>query len=166
MKTINLTQGRYAMVDDQDYEWLSQFRWHAAECPNKGISSLWYAYRHAGQNRPKLSMHRAIANRCGFPSDKDCDHKDGNGLNNQRDNLRPCTNGQNNGNRRKESGCSSSFKGVYWRKERQQWISRLRRNKQSYFLGCFKSEIDAAKAYDSAAIIHFGEFALLNFPCR
>lgn len=156
MKTIPLSQGKVALVDDIDFAWLSSRTWHAAQAKR----GMWYAYSHSSGTDTKLAMHRAIVSQLGLYQ---VDHRDGNGLNNQRHNLRKCTQSQNNANRRKQSGCTSRFKGVYWRKARQSWIAQLRCKKRYYFLGCFQTEEDAAKAYDKAARVHFGEFACTNF---
>lgn len=92
------------------------------------------------------------------------DHRDHNGLNNQRKNLRKATQSQNNGNLRKTPGRSSQFKGVSFRRDRGCWKSQIRFHGQLHFLGLFDCEKLAARAYDCAARQFFGEFALLNFP--
>jgi len=159
MKKIKLTQGKHAMVDDEDYHWLSQRKWYAVKVSHAGTSPTWYAKRW-----PNLYMHQAISIRMGFRSAKGNDHADGNGLNNQRFNIRKASYTQQNGNRRKESGCRSKFKGVYWRKDRGHWVARLRHKWTSYYLGSFVEEELAARAYDNAARKIFGSFARLNAP--
>jgi hypothetical protein len=91
------------------------------------------------------------------------DHQDGNGLNNQKYNLRICTTAQNGANQRTQSRKKSSrFKGVNWDKDRQKWYAHIKVNQVLKNLGRFSSEIEAAKAYNKAAIIAFGKFAKLN----
>ena len=91
------------------------------------------------------------------------DHINGNGLDNRKENLRFCTNGQNIAWGKKRKG-ASKFKGVSWYTNRKIWVSKLKSNGVNYFLGYFEKENDAAKAYDIAAMKYHGEFARLNFP--
>lgn len=160
MKTIQLTQGKVAFVDDEDFDWLSQSKWHAVEMKPRTLPPYWYARRFCGRS-PEY-MHSAILKRMGYF--QDCDHKDGNALNNQRSNLRPCSDGQNNANRRKQIGTTSNYKGVSFCKSRGLWEAKIGINLKRQFLGRYQIEIDAAMAYDAAAIVYFGEFARLNFP--
>jgi hypothetical protein len=94
----------------------------------------------------------------------DVDHANGNGLDNQRHNLRPASRSQQGGNRRKQQRTSSRYKGVYWCKERRHWRAYIRVAGQMRWLGRFADEGDAARAYDAAALAAWGEFARLNFP--
>ena len=89
------------------------------------------------------------------------DHKDGNPLNNHRDNLRLCTPSQNNKNSRKQSNNTSGFKGVS--KHRDVWLAQIRVDDRFKYLGCYKDKIEAAKSYDKAAYELFKEYAKLNF---
>lgn len=154
MKRIPLTRGMFALVDDADFELVNQFKWCAHKCRN-----TFYAARNVilpdGRSITQ-HMHRFL-----LTGVSRIDHEDGNGLNNQRDNLRPATASQNGANRLKAVGEHSSlFKGVYWHKDSGKWMARIK----TIFLGKFKNEIDAAFAYDRAAKRHFGEFVKLNFP--
>ena len=150
MRTISLTQNKVALVDDADYEWLSQRKWWANQ-----HHSTFYAAQGAEL------MHRAILGL--QPGDKrQCDHRDGNGLNNQRSNLRICTQTQNIRSQRKRKNTTSRYKGIYWHCRDCKWCSRIRVNNNLIWLGYFNSEIEAAKVYDAAAIEHHGEFALTN----
>jgi hypothetical protein len=153
-RRIPLTQGKYAIVDPEDYEFLVHYKWYAAK---QGYT--YYAIRkHAGKH---ISMHRQIIN---APKGLVCDHIDHNGLNNTKQNLRNCTQSQNACNQRKRRNKSSTYKGTHWHRRDKKWHARIKANGHRYFLGCFNKEIDAAKAYDKAAKIYHGQFASLNFP--
>lgn len=163
VKKISLTQSQRAMVDDEDYEFLNQWKWRALKTRREKPQRAWYAYRTTARpNRKSVYMHQEIMRHHGFLNVIQCDHKDADGLNNQKSNLRPATSNQNHWNRKKRSGCSSKFKGVYWHKKQNGWMARIFCLGKYYYLGMFEKETDAAKAYDSAAIRHFGEFARLN----
>lgn len=161
MKQIPLTQGKFALVDDEDYEELSKFKWYSFKRGN-----TFYAIRnHPGQRL----MHRMILNLNGKLV---CDHKDRNGLNNQRSNLRICTQAQNCMNSSSQKNSTSSFLGVCWTKQRQKgkdyfyWRATISVSGKKIHLGSFKNEIEAARVYNEAAKKYFGEFANLNklFP--
>ncbi len=157
MREISLTQGYVALVDDEDYEWLSKHKW--CVCVARGGPA---AVRYIGGGRRNMKhvyMHREITN---APSDKEVDHKDHCTLNNQRENLRVCTSTQNHANSIKRIGCSSRFKGVSWHKKAGKWRARVVKGGKETHLGLFADEVVAAHAYNAAALKHFGEFALLN----
>ncbi len=158
MKTIELTQGKVALVDDEDYEYLNQFNWQALKARH-----TWYAHRN-GYNKDrhvKIYMHRDILK---VPVGVNTDHKDGNGLNNQRCNIRIATNAQNQQNQiNLAGGKSSCFKGVCWSKADNKWYVHITVKSRSVRLGSYISEIEAALVYDEAAKEYFGEFARLNF---
>jgi len=157
MKKIKLANGGFTMVDNCDYKELSQHKWYS-----KAIPKLYVLRRkHKDGVRKTILMHRQIlglTKTCVY-----CDHIDGNGLNNVRNNLRPCTSAQNQMNRKKGLGCSSKYKGVFHIKKHNKWLSHITVNKKLIRLGTFNSEIDAAKCYDKNAIKFFKEFAYLNF---
>jgi len=151
MKEIPLTKGKAALVDDEDYPLISQYKWHAIY--NEGS---WYA--RGTVNGKRIVMHRVIC-----PGIQQLDHKNRNGLDNQKCNLRPCNDHLNQGNQRlRKDKTSSRFKGVYWNYKSNGWESRIRSSGKQKHLGTFQSEIMAAMAYDEAAKIVFGDFACTN----
>lgn len=163
MKTIPLTQGKVALVDDEDFERLSMHKW-TAERRNGKVRIFWYAIRKEPvgyvENRTKYKtkyLHQEI-----LGVSTGIDHKDGDGLNNQRHNLRLCSQTQNSQNKLKRKGCSSKYKGVCWFRPAKLWAAGITVNGRSISLKYFKSEIDAAKVYDAAAVKYFGEFAKTN----
>lgn len=151
MKTIPLTQGKIALVDDEDYERVSAFKWYA----HKNYRTF-YALRHTPWKdgaRQVIRMHSFIM---GIPY---VDHVNCDGLDNRKKNLRSADSRQSSQNRRKELNSCSRFKGVSW--DKKHWRARI---KGTISLGNFDSEEAAARAYDEAAKKLFGEFARLNFP--
>ena len=152
MKVIALTQGREVVVDDEDYEFLAQRRWKCEPRRDSG-----YACRTEG--RTTIYMHQLVAERYGLDvCECEIDHKDGNGLNNQRTNLRAATRSQNNANQRVARRNRSGYKGVYWSQAARKFAAQLGRK----YLGLFESPVDAAIAYNCAARARFGDFAHLN----
>lgn len=164
MRNIPLTQGKVAIVDDCDFARLMQWKWCAAKKTRSGGRLYWCATRTDTSGGPgnyeRVYMHREIAAVAGIPQ---VDHQDGDGLNNRRSNLRPATGHQNQGNKRKQVGCTSQYKGVSWSKQRGMWKADIKQGGKKVYLGYFADEVLAAKAYDAAAVEYFGEFALLNF---
>lgn len=158
MKEIVLSQGKVASVDDDDFEYLSQWKWHA----RKGKNTFYAARNTSRKNPPKIVvlMHRAILN---LKNTTDiADHIDRNGLNNCKSNLRIATGTQNNANATSAKNSTSKYLGVYWYKTRNKWKSEITKNRKNICLGYFPTEEDAAFAYNQAAIIYHGEFANLN----
>jgi hypothetical protein len=154
MKEIPLNHGHIALVDDADFESVSQFKWTAL--PHHRTV---YAIRKVGKTIQR--MHRFIME-LSDPAVQ-VDHRDHDGLNNQRGNLRPATNAQNRSNGRKPAtGHTSRFKGVYWNKKDGKFRAQIKVLQLNIYLGLFDQEIDAARAYNKAAVRHFGEFAQLN----
>jgi hypothetical protein len=158
MKQIPLTKGLFTIVDDLDYERVSKFKW----CAQK-IGTKYYAVRGAWSNRKTnaVFLHRFLTN---APPGILVDHVNGNGLDNRNTNLRLCTVRQNLQNRPAQLNNKSGFKGVSYSKDRNKWVAAICINGKQTALGRFNNKIDAAKAYDTAAKLHFGEFAFLNFP--
>lgn len=151
----------FAIVDD-DIGWaLDCFKWH----PIKGHNTF-YARRCVTVNGKSkfLYMHREILGGNERLMGFEVDHKDHDGLNNVKENLRKCTHQQNQQNNRQTGTYSSKFKGVYWNKQQKVWMVRIQENKRDSYIGRFHDEQLAAKAYDLAAIRIQGDFARLNFP--
>ena len=157
MKYIKLTQNQVAIVDDEDFDMVSQHKW----CVINDYSTFYAltSIRKPSGKRINLKMHRLILNPSGSLQ---VDHRDGDGLNNQRGNMRVCTNQENQYNQRPQKGKSSQYKGVSWHKQSKKWQAYIKNNGKLKHLGHFVDEIDASKAYDAAAKKLFGEFARLN----
>jgi len=159
MKKIPLTRGMVALVDDTDYEWLNNWKWYAMH--NHNTFYAVHNIRVTKNEQAKVGMHRLILE-LHRGNKLQADHIDGNGLNNQRSNLRICTGAQNRRSQRSQMGCTSRYKGVCWHHHKRKWNSRISVNRKRMHLGYFSSEKTAAAAYNQAALKHFGEFALLN----
>lgn len=157
MKQITLTQDKVALVDDADFEWLSRWKWRARKC-----GMVWYACRNSPRpEHQTIYMHREI-----LGDSWHIDHKDGDGLNNQRQNLRSASkqqNGQNSGLRKNNT---SGFKGVSHNRKLNKWVAQIQVGERSIYLGVFATAEESALAYDKAAVEHCGDFARLNFPER
>ncbi len=148
--------GLYALVDEQDYELVSGFSWFTMLRPN-GVIYARRQFRGADGKRHEQRMHTLLT---GWV---ETDHINLNGLDNRRENLREADRSQNCANRRKPShGLTSTFKGVSWDSRRRMWQALIMVHKKNIYLGRHHSELEAARAYNDAAVKHFGEFALLN----
>lgn len=156
-KYIELTRGKRAAVDDADYDWLNQWKW----CAHKSVRT-YYAVRsiRSGQSVKSILMHRLIID---APYGVDVDHRDHDGLNCTRKNLRLCTNTENHRNEITRRDNTSGYKGVSFDKHGKFWVSQIYIHGKKVYLGCFSDKIKAAHAYDAAARRHFGEFANTNF---
>lgn len=158
MKLIPLTQSKFAKVDDEDYDFLMQWKWHYFI----GKNGHEYAVRATYIKGKKgiVLMHRIVMK---VFDKKEPDHIDHNGLNNQKDNLRIATKAQNLAYRKSAKNSTSKYLGVSWHKKKSSWCAQISINGKTKYLGKFKSEQDAAKAYDEAAKVQHKEFANLNF---
>lgn len=142
MKQIPLTQGKFALVDDEDFEYLNQWKWYF----NCG-----YAKRY--HNKKTLLMHVFLMG-YGF------DHKDRNGINNTRINLREATHQENSFNRRRQNGII----GVSLERSSGFFKAYIGKNGKQKTIGRYKTLIEAQHARDAEALKQHGEFACLNFP--
>jgi hypothetical protein len=166
-RSIQLTRGLVAIVDDDDFERISAVKWYAS--PHGGV---FYAKRKAsvdGDMRVTIPMHRVIM---AAPPGTHVDHVNGDTLDNRRANLRICSARENHQNRRRcplKPG-ASMYKGVSWHRRDARWRARIRSGEtlpdgraRDILLGYFATELEAAIAYDAAARKHFGPFAACNF---
>ena len=144
-----------AQVDDEDYEVVGRYKWYSWKHRN-----TFYARTNitlSDGRRTNVAMHAMLT---GY---RQTDHRDRNGLNNQRYNLRDATDRDNHGNEGKHSpSATSRFKGVSWSRGMQQWLAHIAPKGKAIHLGYFPNEIDAARAYDRAAVKHFGKYACTN----
>jgi len=154
-RRIKLAKDKFAVVDPEDYQKLAEYDWHLWESGSYNQ----YAIRY--EKGKSLKMHREITN---APVGLVVDHKNGNGLDNRKENLRIVTMTQNHYNRKKTSRkTTSKYKGVHRITDRKAYCAKIRYEGKTIYLGYYKDEIEAAKAYDEAAKKLFGEFARLNF---
>lgn len=157
MKEIKLSRGLVTLVDDADYDWLNQWKWCAVRSRNDAPV---YAKRIDLSNggRKKITMHRLITD---CPKGMYVDHIDGNGLNNQRSNLRICTNAENVRNKQKPPRGTSGYYGVT-HVSKNSWRASITANYHRIDLGCYATPEKAAQAYNDAAVEMHKEFAVLN----
>jgi hypothetical protein len=164
-RSIVLTRGLVALVDHEDYARLGQYNWHAFPGTSPGT---FYAVRGAivdGKYK-NVFLHNEVM---GVVEVGMVDHVNHDGLDNRRGNLRMCARHENMRNRTKRNGKTSYFKGVSLKRDRGLWEAKIAAGqlrpdgkRKQIHLGYFKSELDAASAYDRAAREHFGAFAVLN----
>lgn len=149
MRTIKLTKGYEATVDDEDYDFLMQWKWYAARTPY--IYAVRNSYEKGKQRR--VFMHRIL---CGTPDDLFTDHRNADTLDNRKENLRVATPAQNAWNRAAVRGSSSKHKGVCWNRRSGKWQAQIKIGRKNHYLGLFLSEKDAAGAYAERAAINRG----------
>ena len=158
-RRVPLTQGKYAIVDPEDFERLNKYKWYAVK-----DTRTFYAYRNKriGKNYISLAMHRQILNP---PEHLVVDHINHNGLDNRKANLRLATCAQNSYNRRQfRKNKSSKYIGVSWKQWSKKWAAIICYKRKNIRIGYFEDEIQAAKAYEKKKKKYHGEFASLNFP--
>lgn len=150
---IPLDKGLFAIIDSEDYELVSQFNWYA-----KTSKRTHYAISTKAVS--PVRMHRLIMG----ITDRNIilDHKNRNGLDNRKVNLRIATFSQNNANIAPRENSSSKYKGVWWNKEKKKWTAETRINNKKKHIGHFETEEEAALAYNSHAARIYGEFAFIN----
>lgn len=158
MKQIPLTQGKYAIVDDEDFEYLSKFKWCVSE---NNCSGKFYAQRRSDKasGLKVISMHRLLSK---ANVGEVVDHINGNSIDNRKSNLRTCSIAENSRNANRPVNNTSGYKGVYWDKSKNKWTAQIKFEKATIPLGRYHDIIEAAKAYNAAAIKYHGEFANLN----
>lgn len=158
MKEIKLTQGKVALVDDEDFGELNKYRWCIMHTQYNT-----YAYRNIRINKKQITilMHRQIMN---ATKTIEVDHIDYNGLNNQKTNLRNVTSSKNKQHRRIQSNNTSGYIGVYWSNQKGRWIAQRKINKKNYYGGSFVDKEKAGYASDLLATRLHGEYATVNFP--
>lgn len=145
MKYITLSNGKQTIVDDEDFEELSKYRWHFTGG---------YAFRH--KNNKKEYIHRILNE---TPHGLVTDHINRNKLDNRKSNLRSATVSQNGANAKKKDGCRSKYKGVTWHKPNSTWKARITVKGKEIYLGYYKEEVDAGVAYAQAVAYYYDEFA-------
>jgi HNH endonuclease/AP2 domain len=157
MKQIPLTQEKVALVDDSDFGFLNQWKWYAQQ----QTYNSWYAQRTVNMKKGTrvILMHRWILN---ATDAMQVDHINNNKLDNRRGNLRLCSHAENIHNQKTRSTNTSGFKGVSWHKGKQKWCAKICANMKQKHLGAFDTKVDAAKAYNEAALREYGQFARLN----
>lgn len=153
---VELTKGKFAIIDEEDYELVSKYKWNYGK---NGYASTSVGGR---KNKKMIYMHRLIMGVT--VSKQTVDHIDGDKTNNTKKNLRICTHRENcsNSSKPKTKKCTSKYKGVYWDKTRNRWTARIKVNYKGIFLGRFVNETEAAIVYNKAAKKHFGKYASLN----
>jgi hypothetical protein len=164
-RKLPLTQGQYAIVDADIYDYLMQWNWFA-RWDSKG--KRYYAsvslkdevnktFRHQEMSRTIIGLQ--------WWNKVKVDHRNHNGLDNRRSNLRKSNDSQNQANACLRTDNTSGYKGVVRSKNKSGgWIAKIQVNGKDIYLGRFADIIEATKAYDNAARQHFGEFAMTNFP--
>lgn len=154
-REIPLKHGGFTIVDDEQYDRFAKYEWW--------VSKLGYVCRGgcgADGKWTYVFMHRCLL---WAPPGMETDHRNGNKLDNRRENLRPCTHAQNMQNRGKTNRpATSKFKGVKWDKNTQKWQAKIKADGRAHDLGRFDDEVEAALAYNEAAKQYHGEFAYLN----
>ena len=151
IKQITLFNGELVAVDEEDYDYLMKWKWH--------LTPKGYAMAYKSKGIGGILMHRLIMN---APKHMQVDHRDGNKLDNRKDNLRLCSRVQNCRNRKLNANNTSNFKGVTWDKKDKRFRAKIYVHRKTIHLGSYTEKVPAAIAYNNAATELFGEFARLN----
>jgi hypothetical protein len=159
MSQLLLHDGRITLVDPWVFNWAQWMSWHVNKSVRNKIGYVTSTVRHHSKGTDRLYLHRLIVNP---PDGFAVDHINGDTLDNRCCNLRMASLAQNMANRTSRQDRLSRFKGLNWDRQYSRWIVRISVNKRRIIVGYFTDEVDAARAYNEAAKIHHGEFALLN----
>lgn len=145
------------LIDDEDWDMVSQYRWNVAI--KKGTPYIQSSVKNEDGDKITKQLAREILN---APKGTIVDHKDGNTLDNRKQNLRLSDQRTNAQNMRSNINSTSKYKGVSWNKDRNKWRAVLKYNDKQVHIGRFNTEEEAAQAYNKAALQYFGEYARLN----
>ena len=156
-KKIELTGGKYTLVDAEDYERVNKYKWRLDENGRAARN------KNNKEGQRNIKMHRFIMN---TPLGMCTDHVNYDTLDNRKSNLRICTPAQSSAHRKAIPNTSSKYKGVTWRPNRNKWYAQIKHNYKGIHLGSYDTEEEAARAYDKKAKEFFGEYAELNFDCK
>lgn len=158
MKRIKLTQGKYTLVDNDDYEYLSQWKWRYHNL-GYAVRTMHVAYINGKAIKKEIMMHRLIMNP---EKGMVIDHKNRNKLDNRRANLRVCTQAKNRLNSIKKSNNTSGYIGVCWDKTKNKWLASIHLHGKQKYLGRYDTAQEASKVRDEAAKQYYGEYGMLN----
>ncbi len=154
---IPLSQGKFTIVDTEDFEYLNQWKWYLS---HYGYAvTTWREGSGKDAVYRKIYMHRLLMK---TPEDMETDHINRTPLDNRKSNLRNCSHQQNQSNRAKQVNNTSGYKGVVWHKQQQKWWARVTFKGKQISLGLHNTAEEAAKAYDKGAQLHHGEYVLTN----
>jgi len=159
-KVIPLTQGKFAIVDADKYEWLNQWKWYASCGKGKCYARRTKRIGKRIENK-KINIymhHEVLRPLIGF----EIDHISGNALDNRSKNLRICLHAENQRNRTPQKGGTSKHKGVFWNAKYAKWQVQIEKDNKRTYLGRYSDEDKAARAYNHEAVKQFGEYARVN----
>lgn len=157
MKEVKLTKNKISIIDDEDFDKVSKYKWHCL-ANNYAARKFYYGKKDNKWITKYIRLHQFILNEF----NKEIDHINGNRLDNRKENLRFCDRTLNNANIGLKRNNTSGYKGVRKNKQINKWFASISAYKKVYYLGSFENKIDAAKAYNEKAKELFGKFARLN----